>query len=282
MLRKSRPDLQIHYKKLAKEASDGVRAARDAFRAAGVEGRLSSLEPGVAALPDGHRSFSIELTYTLDCKITLSDTLLGRGTYGAVVAGSFAGNDVAVKVPLRLQKDQGSGGSLEHMDIEDPSYALKDVSHEWLIMSHIGCHPNLIRSFGLLTTGTGLPCLVLDRAQCSLHDLLESNCKNGTESSLNRWKMMAQILQGLGHIHGKGVLHGDLKPNNILVSKSNTLQLADFGVARALQGGRTMVRGNEVFALGYRNVECLQAGKEKAGLSNVVRNDGWPCLQSLV
>ena len=43
-----------------------------------------------------------------------------------------------------------------------------------------------------------------------------------------------------------------------------------------------MVRGNEVFALGYRNVECLQAGKEKAGLSNVVRNDGWPCLQSLV
>ena len=41
-----------------------------------------------------------------------------------------------------------------------------------------------------------------------------------------------QILRGLGHLHENGIIHRDIKGQNILVSRSGLLKLADFGAAR--------------------------------------------------
>ena len=42
-----------------------------------------------------------------------------------------------------------------------------------------------------------------------------------------------QILQGLEAVHGRRILHRDLKPQNVLVDcKTNTCKIADFGLAR--------------------------------------------------
>lgn len=51
------------------------------------------------------------------------------------------------------------------------------------------------------------------------------------EESLTAW---GQILDGLQHLHAKGVLHRDLKPGNILVEKVPRLKvvIADFGMAK--------------------------------------------------
>lgn len=46
------------------------------------------------------------------------------------------------------------------------------------------------------------------------------------------------LCSALAHAHARGVLHGDLKPDNILIAHDGTVKLADFGVAH-LQGGPT-------------------------------------------
>lgn len=42
-----------------------------------------------------------------------------------------------------------------------------------------------------------------------------------------------QIFRGLAFCHARGVMHRDLKPQNLLVEPDGTLKLADFGLARA-------------------------------------------------
>lgn len=44
-------------------------------------------------------------------------------------------------------------------------------------------------------------------------------------------RITAQVLDGLGYIHGKGVLHRDLKPANILLTSGGQVKIADFGIA---------------------------------------------------
>ena len=43
----------------------------------------------------------------------------------------------------------------------------------------------------------------------------------------------AQILEGVAYCHAMGVMHRDLKPQNILVNRIGDLKIADFGLARA-------------------------------------------------
>ena len=47
-------------------------------------------------------------------------------------------------------------------------------------------------------------------------------------------RLMDQILQGLQHAHGAGVIHRDLKPANVLLEKSGEAKISDFGLARAV------------------------------------------------
>lgn len=56
-------------------------------------------------------------------------------------------------------------------------------------------------------------------------------------------RVLGQALEGLGALHEAGVVHGDLKPENLLLDERGEVKVADFASARAKEGHRTLVPG---------------------------------------
>jgi serine/threonine-protein kinase len=51
---------------------------------------------------------------------------------------------------------------------------------------------------------------------------------------------MGQICGALDHAHGRGILHRDIKPANMLLDENDWLLLADFGLAKIMEGGEAL------------------------------------------
>ena len=78
--------------------------------------------------------------------------------------------------------------------------------------------------------------LAFDYADFDLTDIIKfhKSANKSMSSALVR-HFMRQLLSAVGHLHEHWVVHRDLKPQNCLVSRAATLQLADFGLARSVR-----------------------------------------------
>ena len=69
-----------------------------------------------------------------------------------------------------------------------------------------------------------------------------------------------QLLKGVAYCHSKLVLHRDLKPQNLLISRQGQLKIADFGLARPF-GAPVRSYSPEVVTLWYRSPDILLGSK---------------------
>ncbi|KAJ6581924.1 kinase-like domain-containing protein [Mycena capillaripes] len=144
--------------------------------------------------------------------------LVAGGSFGDVYKGWLEGQSVAVKM---MRVFEGS----------DIDALLKEFGQEALIWRQL-CHPNLLPFYGLHYFQERL-CLVspwMENGHVTAF-LKKNTCNNGRLLSL-----ILDVALGLEHLHQKGVVHGDLKGDNIFITPSGRACIADFGLSSIITG----------------------------------------------
>ena len=55
-------------------------------------------------------------------------------------------------------------------------------------------------------------------------------------SNIDVWHVTRQMLLGLSYLHQNSIIHGDIKPQNLLLNENGEVKIADFGISKILEG----------------------------------------------
>ena len=129
-----------------------------------------------------------------------------------------------------LDRETGAEVALKRVRVRDlravPVAALREMNALRRLE-----HPHIVPLLGVHTHGASLV-LVMAYVPHSLGTVLAARDLPLPEAVAGVFARM--LLEGLCAIHADGLLHRDIKPNNLLVAATGTLMIADFGQARLL------------------------------------------------
>jgi len=141
-------------------------------------------------------------------------SFLGSGTSGSVYRCEFLGLPAAAKV---ITTDETDG-------------ALKEA----LLFSTF-LHPNVVQFIGYTSHETQCY-IVSERMSTDLRKYLDEKKKNAGQGPplplLVAIDIMLQVAEGMKYLHGRGVMHRDLKSNNVLI---NVVENQDEGISSSVQ-----------------------------------------------
>lgn len=66
---------------------------------------------------------------------------------------------------------------------------------------------------------------------------------------------ITQIIRALGHAHGRGIIHRDIKPQNIMVLRDGSVRVADFGIARVMSAAQNTLTQEALGSVHYISPE---------------------------
>ena len=130
--------------------------------------------------------------------------VLGGGTYGLVRAATHIGTDT--KVAIKNYVGQSSAGD----------YYFNEAIAELSFYIHLGPHPNLVRPLDVAANNNGFG-IVFERWDESLHTFMSQKIEPAIDADIMQ-EALCQMGRGLQYLHSKNVIHGDIKPGNILVN----------------------------------------------------------------
>jgi serine/threonine-protein kinase len=72
-------------------------------------------------------------------------------------------------------------------------------------------------------------------------------------------ELVEELATGLDYAHGKGIIHRDVKPANLMIDQDGVLKILDFGIARVGESGLTLV-GSMMGTPNYMSPEQVEGG----------------------
>ena len=176
---------------------------------------------------------------------------IGRGAMARVwrAYDRALDREVAVKVPLFDEHiDQGFREELGMRFVEEAHIAARLN------------HPNIVTIYAA-DMFDGTPAIIMELIDgMTLSDLLESG---PVDPDFAR-SILNELLDAVGYAHSCGIVHRDIKPDNVFIDRSNHVKLADFGIARLAEPGRqrkTMI-GTVMGTPGYMSPEQAKGVRE--------------------
>ncbi|KAF7509927.1 hypothetical protein GJ744_007241 [Endocarpon pusillum] len=238
-------------------------------------------------VPLDYRSF---VHYLADSRLPIIDPLsvdwgdfLGSGWTMSVYSGRWTSDDLKSRFVALKQLNLDVAYSMSSQDESAKDYRTKMASFtmELRLMSHelLKSHPNIVRLCGitwkqqqssllhdLITT----PVLIVERA--SLHLNLPLTLENhvltetsGRLSGEEKARLLYQVASGLCALHALGVVHGDMKPSNVLLFQAQdglSAKISDFGFCIVSDNRVEALRGGTAF---WSPPECLPHASPDAG-----------------
>lgn len=129
--------------------------------------------------------------------------------------------------------DKKNGNTVALKELDQQRFSTKKFLRELHFLTSLQ-HPNII-SFQGIEHVKNTRFLVMDYCEAgTLRNFMQSDSFN----IIHGLKFIKDILAGLEHAHNRGIVHCDIKPENILLSAASTNYLArisDFGLARVCQ-----------------------------------------------
>ena len=123
-------------------------------------------------------------------------------------------------------------------------------------------HPNIVSVQDQGWNQNGTPAVFLVMELVEGHTLREYLNEQGALSVASGIQFLLPVLSALAAAHKLGIVHRDIKPDNILISKEGRIKIADFGLAKGPLLGTTMTAESSVVlgSVSYLSPEQVQRG----------------------
>jgi serine/threonine protein kinase/tetratricopeptide (TPR) repeat protein/TolB-like protein len=141
----------------------------------------------------------------------------GRGGTSIVYLAERADQQYQKRVAIKILRLLGDGADiLQRFRMERQTLADLD-------------HPNIVRLLDGGSTDEGMPYLVMDYVEGAP---IDRYCDEHALPITERLRIFRALCDAVDYAHRNGVIHRDLKPNNILVTNEGVPRLLDFGIAK--------------------------------------------------
>ncbi|SNS13904.1 serine/threonine protein kinase [Streptosporangium subroseum] len=193
---------------------------------------------------------------------TFTDPLVGKlldGRY-RVESRIARGGMATVYLALDIRLDRTVAVKVMHRSLaEDPSFVRRFIGEAKSVASL--SHPNVVHVFDQGTDGDNVYLSMEYVPGRTLRDVLRDRGRLPAREAL---EVMIPVLAALGAAHQAGLVHRDVKPENVLLSDDGRVKVVDFGLARAIEATNQTRTGVMIGTIGYMSPEQVTSGATDA------------------